>query len=119
MKDYMLFFMLDKESGVSPEEAAKVDCIALISSFVKNLMEKGKVKSCLGLDTNGSNYVSRNGKVIDGPFAETKELVLGYIEIKADDDKDAQKIAASVPTIPYGFKVELRPIVTILDFEIK
>ncbi len=97
---------------------AKVDCIALISDFVKGLMEKGQVKSCLGLDTNGSHFVSRKGKVIDGPFAETKELVLGYIEIRAADDEEARKIAASTPTIPYGFKVELRPIVRILDFEI-
>jgi hypothetical protein len=114
----MLFFMQDIQTEVKPEEMAKVDCIALISDFVKDLMKKGKVKSCLGLDTNGSNFVSRKGKVIDGPFAETKELVLGYIEIKAEDEEDARKIAASTPTIPYGFKVELRPIVPILDFEI-
>jgi len=118
MNDYMLFFMLDNESEASPEEVAKVDCIALISDFVKNLMEKGKVKSCLGLDTNGASFVSRKGKVIDGPFAETKELVLGYIEIKADDEDEAKAIAASCPTIPYGFKVELRPIVSILPFNI-
>jgi len=119
MKDYMLFFMLDNENEASPEEVAKVDCIALISEFVKGLMEKGKVKSCLGLDTNGASFVSRRGKIIDGPFAETKELVLGYIEILAEDEEDARSIAALCPTIPYGFKVELRPIVPILSFEIK
>lgn len=119
MKDYMLFFMLDQETEASPEDIAKVDCVALISEFVKGLMEKGKVKSCLGLDPNGSNYVSRKGKVIDGPFAETKELVLGFIEIMADDDEDARRIAASVPTIQYGFKVELRPIFPMLGFEIE
>ena len=119
MKDYMLFFMLDQDTEATPEEIAKVNCISLISVFVKKLMEDGKVKSCLGLDTNGTNFISRKGKIIDGPFAETKELVLGYIEIRAENDEEAKRIAASTPTIPYGFKVELRPIVPILDFEIK
>lgn len=118
MKDYMLFFMLDGESEALPEEIAMVDCIALISAFVKDLMEQGKVKSCYGLDTRGATFVSRKGKVIDGPFAETKELILGYIEIRANDDEDAKKIASATPTIPYGFKVELRPVVPILGFEI-
>lgn len=118
MKDYMLFFMLDQETEALPEDIAKVDCIALISDFVKELMAKGKVKSCLGLDPNGSNFVSRKGKVIDGPFAETKELILGFIEILAEDENDAKQIAASVPTIQYGFKVELRPIFPMLGFEI-
>jgi hypothetical protein len=119
MKDYMLFFMLDQETEASPEEIAKVDCVALISEFVKGLMDQGKVKSCHGLDPNGSLFVARKGKVIDGPFAETKELVLGFIEIRAEDDEDAKQIAASTPTIHYGFKVELRPIFPMLGFEIK
>ena len=118
MNDYMLFFMLDQETEASPEDIAKVDCVALISRFIKDLMEKGQVKSCYGLDTNGKNFVSRKGKVIDGPFAETKELILGYIEFRATDEEEARAIAASTPTIPYGFKVELRPIVRILDFDI-
>jgi hypothetical protein len=119
MKDYMLFFLLDQETETTPEEMAKVDCVALISKFVKELMAEGKVKSCLGLNPEATLFVGRKGKVIDGPFAETKELVLGFIELRAENDDEARKIAASTPTLHYGFKVQLRSVFPMLGFEIK
>ncbi len=54
----------------------------------------------------------RDGETVvtDGPFAETKELLGGLIEIEAEDLDAAIAIAARIPVASYG-SVELRPVV--------
>ena len=53
----------------------------------------------------------REGKlsVTDGPFAETKEQLGGYILIEAKDLDDAIKVAASLPPARIG-SIEIRPL---------
>jgi hypothetical protein len=43
--------------------------------------------------------------VTDGPFAESKEVVLGYYKIRVDSDETARELAALCPTAGY---VDLR-----------
>ena len=52
----------------------------------------------------------RNGKttVIDGPYAETKEMVAGFYLIEARDLNEAIQVAAKLPSAPLG-TVEVRP----------
>jgi hypothetical protein len=58
---------------------------------------------------------SRNNKVsvFDGPFAETKEYLGGFILIEAADMDEAVRIASEIPWIENGC-VEIRPV---RDFE--
>jgi len=53
----------------------------------------------------------RNGKtsVLDGPFAETKELLGGFNLIEADDIDEAVRIAAALPWAATGC-IEVRPV---------
>ncbi len=53
----------------------------------------------------------RNGKVslTDGPFAETKEQLGGFILIDARDLDDAIQVASKIPLARLG-SVEVRPI---------
>ena len=46
----------------------------------------------------------------DGPFAEAKEVVGGYILIEAASLDEATAIAEQCPNLPYGMVVEVRPI---------
>jgi hypothetical protein len=57
----------------------------------------------------------RNQKmsITDGPFAETKEQLLGFILIEATDLDDAVRVAARIPMASSG-SVEVRPV---LDLE--
>ena len=50
------------------------------------------------------------GRVLDGPFAEAKELIGGYLLITADGLEEAAAIAAGAPNLPYGMTVEVRPL---------
>ena len=47
----------------------------------------------------------------DGPFAETKEAIGGYLFVEADDLDAAIALAASIPAASMGGAVEVRPIV--------
>jgi hypothetical protein len=53
----------------------------------------------------------RNGKVsmTDGPFAETKEILGGFILIEAKDLNEALKVAAKIPMARVG-SIEVRPV---------
>ncbi|MBU3005117.1 YciI family protein [Paraglaciecola arctica] len=53
----------------------------------------------------------RNGqsKVIDGPFAETKEQLGGYYLLECKDLDEALEWAAKIPSARYG-TIEVRPV---------
>ena len=48
-------------------------------------------------------------KIIDGPFAETKELLAGFYLIEAEDIDEATAIAAKIPPAREG-SIEVRPV---------
>jgi hypothetical protein len=53
----------------------------------------------------------RNGRtttVVDGPFAESKEVVAGFYLIEASDLREATQIASRIPSAPLG-TIEVRP----------
>lgn len=54
---------------------------------------------------------SRAGRttVLDGPYAETKEVLAGFNLIEADSMDEALKVAAEFPWTRYGC-IEVRPV---------
>jgi hypothetical protein len=48
--------------------------------------------------------------VTDGPFAETKEALGGYLVFEADDLDAAIALAARIPAARMGGAIEVRPI---------
>lgn len=50
------------------------------------------------------------GRAVDGPFAEAKELIGGYILLHAGSLEEAVAIAEGCPNLPYGMEVEVRPV---------
>ncbi len=54
----------------------------------------------------------QNGKTLttDGPFAELKEAIGGYLFFEADDLDAAIALAARIPAARLGGAVEVRPI---------
>ncbi|HEX3512076.1 MAG TPA: YciI family protein [Solirubrobacteraceae bacterium] len=55
----------------------------------------------------------QNGSTLttDGPFAETKEVLVGYYLFEADDLDAAIETAAAIPAARLGGAVEVRPLV--------
>lgn len=48
------------------------------------------------------------GRVVDGPFPETKEAIAGYVKLMVADLEEATAIAQRHPGLEYGLVIEIR-----------
>ena len=80
-------------------------------AWMKDLGEQGHLK-------DRGNPLERGGKVVkgkqktvtDGPYAETKDIVGGYMLIEAKDISEAVEISKGCPVFETGGMVEVRPV---------
>ena len=103
------------EAGVMPAPQA----FEAMGRFNQQLIDAGILLSADGLHPSreGARITSNNGKltVLDGPFAETKELIAGFWVISA---KDKEEALSWVKRIPFddGETIELRRVFEAADF---
>jgi hypothetical protein len=63
------------------------------------------------LEVGGGAVVRGTPPVVtDGPFAETKDLLLGFVIVEADTLEQASGFAQSCPVVANGGSVEVRPV---------
>src|SRR5438046_5605947 len=108
--EYMLLFRGPHwDRGLSQQELqAAMD---KVMAWFEGLNQRGKTKAAHPLGAQGRIISGTNGHlVVDGPFAESKEAVGGYLMLQADNLNEAVEIARSMPTLKYGISVEVRPI---------
>ncbi len=62
-------------------------------------------------DEGGRNLATRDGRlrVVDGPYAEAKEVIAGLFVIEARDYAEAVEIASGCPHLRFG-RIELREV---------
>lgn len=77
-------------------------------SWYEQMLVAGTFKPGHRLSTEG-RIVSQDG-ILDGPFAETKEVIGGYWIIVADSLDEAAAIAARNPCVACGLSFEIRPL---------
>jgi hypothetical protein len=104
----------DIESGRLPSEAE----LTAMGKYNDEVIKAGAMLAGEGLKASkhGARVRIERGKtrVIDGPFAEAKELVAGYWIIQAKDTAEAVAWARKVP-LPEG-EIEVRPLYEAEDF---
>lgn len=107
---YMLLFRgNDWHNGLSPEELQQVSDQWM--AWFKRLTDQGKAVAGSPLEQEGKIVSGKTGGVVsDGPFAESKEAIGGYFLLKVASMDDAVAIARECPGLPYGAKVEVRPV---------
>lgn len=82
------------------------------NDWYDGLAAKGKVQHGQPLGLNGRVVSGTFGsKVTDGPYAEAKEVVAGYLFLTVADLDEATAIAKQCPGLPIGLTVEVRPLV--------
>ena len=113
---YMLIFRgTDWYEGLSPEEMQQV--IDRWMAWFQHLTAEGIAVAGNPLEQEGKVVSGKNGRVIsDGPFAESKETIGGYFVLKVSSMDEAVKIAQECPGLPYGIRVEVRPILAECPF---
>ena len=61
---------------------------------------------------------NREVAITDGPFAETKEQLLGFILIDARDLDEAVQVAAQIPLASTG-SIEIRPVLELEPLQMR
>jgi len=83
-------------------------------AWMKELGEKGYIKDPgHPLERTGKLVKGKRKTITDGPYAETKDIVGGYILIEANDLNHAVEISKGCPIFEVGGLVEVRPVMKI------
>jgi hypothetical protein len=109
----------DTEAGAMPEEKLITD----MADYHEQLSKAGVLLDASGLQpsSKGARIKYSGGKrtIVDGPFAETKELVAGYTVIQVKSREEAMEWAKRFPS-PHGEnadgEIEIRQLYEIEDF---
>jgi len=80
-------------------------------AWFADLEKKGHIKD-IGqpLAQTGGGVVRDSGKVSDGPYAETKDIVMGFTVVEARDFAQAGELTETWPGFDEGGCIEIRPI---------
>ena len=80
-------------------------------AWIEKLTAQGKAKPGRALERTGAIVSGSNGRfVTDGPFAESKEAIAGYLVLDVEAMEEAISIAQSSPGLAYGGSIEVRPV---------
>lgn len=116
----MVHATASSEAGVMPDESL----IAAMASYHEELAKAGVLLDATGLRPSSDgwriHYEGGKGTVVDGPFAETKELIAGYTLIQVRSREEALEWTRRFPA-PFGQHaagtIEVRQLFTLDDFE--
>jgi hypothetical protein len=111
MPEFMLFIKTkgDHLQGMSPEQQQAH--VKKIGDYIGSLMQQGKLKGAQPLDLSGAIIHGNRGAFKDGPFNESKEVIVGYFHVVAKNLEEAIAIAKANPMFEDSEgTVEVRPI---------
>ncbi len=113
MTDFVLLYRTTAEAhdeALGTPERAQAS-MAKWRAWMREMTDKGQLKSVgLPLERTGKVVKGKRRTVIDGPFAESKEVVAGFSIVEAKDAAEAASIAAGCPILEGGGTVEVRPV---------
>jgi hypothetical protein len=108
----------DSEAGVMPTAEELIE----MNKYNEQLVKAGVLLSAEGLhpSSKGARIRWQGGKktVIDGPFAETKELIAGFWLIDVKSREEAMEWFKRIPNPAFGkdSEIELRQVFSAEDF---
>jgi hypothetical protein len=104
----------DSEAGILPDEKILSD----MAKFNEEMVKAGVMLAGEGLQASSKGarvrFSGGKPKVIDGPFAETKELVAGFWLIQAKSKEEAIEWVKRVPFVEG--EIEVRQVFELEDF---
>ena len=111
---FLLLCCFDEGSWNAIPESRRAALMQDYGAWIERLTASGHYLGGGKLEETrtSASLTFRNGKtaVTDGPFAETKEQLGGYHLLECRDRDEAVALAAVIPTLPAGGKIEVRPM---------
>jgi hypothetical protein len=97
----------DCEAGKTPSDAI----LASVGKYTQELRRAGVLVELSRLEPSSKGtrikFSSGNRMIVDGPFAETRELIGGYWIIQAESKEEAIQWAKRVPAPEWGVESEI------------
>ncbi len=112
MPTYLLFLHEDPSvfEQVSPEEMLAI--IQKYSSWKQRMLDAGVLTGGEKLQDGTGRVLLRaagRASVTDGPYTESKEVIGGFFQIRAEDYDQAVQAASDCPHLEYG-TIEIREV---------
>jgi hypothetical protein len=104
----LLFRGPDWDEGRTREQTERI--MERVKSWFDGLQKRGVVRGGAPLEREGKLVSGTARAVSDGPFAESKEVIGGYLMIAVPDLASATAVARDCPTLDYGIAIEVRPM---------
>jgi hypothetical protein len=110
MEKFMYLF----RGGMSPEQMGSPEAMQAHMQkwmqWMEGLGKKGILVGGEPLQGTGKQVNGKKKVVTDGPFAEAKEMVGGYLIVNAKDINEAVEISKDCPALEIEGHVEVRPV---------
>lgn len=115
----------DTEAGRFPQGEAKQRLFNAMAEYHEQLAKAGVLLDAAGLQPSSKGWriefdPAGKRRVVDGPFAESKELIAGYTLIQVRSREEAMEWARRFPDpapIGSGGTIEVRPLYERCDLE--
>lgn len=112
---YLCLICFDEKKLETLSEEEGQACLRDSDAYERDLRARGQLIASHPLESvaTATTLRHRSGRVsaTDGPFAETKEQIGGFVLIEAQDLDEAIAIASQIPAGRLGC-VEVRPVAT-------
>lgn len=110
MKDFMMLFHSEPNPDFNPTPEQIQEEVKAWQDWIGGIGAQGKLKNpgeALGFE---GKTLHSDGTITDGPYAEVKEFVGGFIIVTAESIEEAAKLGAGCPALTNGGKVEVRDV---------
>ncbi len=109
MNEFVLLFHRANDAVPSPSQLQST--MKQWEDWIGSIAARNKLASTGNRLSSEGRVVKSNSVVTDGPYAEIKESLGGYIIVKAKDYDDAVTLAKGCPILKIGGNVEVRQTV--------
>ncbi len=112
MKEFMLLIRNEGDGKADFSSEQQKQFLKACEVYIENLKKKASLISAQPLVREGKMISGTVESFKDGPYNETKEIIVGYYHILANDINEAIAIAKRNPEFAFvkGAKIEVRPV---------
>ncbi len=111
MKEFILLFRSAQPTGPTPTPEQMKEVSKPWQDWIGSIAAQDKLSNIgARLDLEGTTVYPQNVKT-DGPYAEIKEILLGYTVVKTATLAEAVELAENCPVLSIGGNVEVRSLV--------
>ncbi len=111
MKEFLMIFRNEFTPDFKPTAEQMQESIKQWQDWMGGIAAQGKFVGTNRLSSAGAKVMKPNNVITDGPYAELKEIVGGYLMVNAENFDQALKLAEGCPIFNVGGNVEVREVI--------